>query len=237
MAPGCVGPSDSGTERAASRGVSVSGPDDAAGAAGGASVEPSAPGQPSGKLPPAAPDPTGAEGGSSATSGAPSGDESAGAAGAAGASAVTVVPPPACGKEPDGTLCGPNMTPAGADGTRYFCSAGVVVAEARCPGTCNVQTNACVQSGGTGGGTGETGLHIGLRCPGCYASLCRDEQKLCDEDPFCVAHLECIDSCNYESACFAICDRVFEGELLFDKLDQCVEQSGCAAFCPPQGQP
>ena len=205
---------------------------------GGSASEPSAldsggePGPPSAKQPPAevqAPDPGG---GAPAITIEPTGE-----AGAAGASVVTEPDPPSCGKETDGTLCGLNMTPAGAEGMRYFCSGGEIIAEARCPGTCDVETNACEQSGGTGGGSGETHLHLGLLCPLCYESVCRAELTICRGAPRCVAHLSCIETCKLDGDCFEICDSVFEDEPLFGALDECVERTGCAAFCAVQGDP
>jgi hypothetical protein len=142
--------------------------------------------------------------------------------------------PPACGKQLDGTMCGGNMTPAGPEGARYFCSAGVIIAEAACPGPCDVETNACVQSGGTGGGTGETNLFTLLRCRSCYATQCRRQLVACEADPYCVAHLECFESCSLDDACYATCRGVFKGEPLFGELDACVQATGCIDKCPAQ---
>lgn len=162
---------------------------------------------------------------------------SAGEAAFGGAPSVIAAPQPSCGKQQDGTLCGANMTPAGADGMRYFCAGGEVLAEARCPAACNVETNACDQSGGTGSGSGETNLHVALRCPECYATICRAELMACQASARCVAHLACVQSCSIEQECFAICDSVFSDDPLFGDLDKCVEQTGCAASCQVEGPP
>jgi len=155
-----------------------------------------------------------------------------GEASAGGASEPEPEPVPTCGKQEEGTLCGLNMTPAGPEGERYFCSAGLIIAEAACPGPCDVETNACVQSGGTGGGSGETSLHTVLRCRACYAAQCRQELVTCEGDPLCVAHLECFESCSFDHTCYATCKSVFKSEPLFDELNACVEETGCADKCP-----
>jgi hypothetical protein len=141
---------------------------------------------------------------------------------------------PTCGKQADGTLCGPNMTPAGPEGARYFCSDGVVVAEAACPGPCDVETNACTQSGGTGGGMGETGFHTLLHCRACYATTCREQLVKCEADPYCVAHLECVETCTLSRACYSTCTKVFVDEPLLDELNACVDLTGCADKCPAE---
>jgi hypothetical protein len=139
---------------------------------------------------------------------------------------------PACGKQFDGTLCGSNMTPPGQDGARYFCSSGEIIAEAACPGACDSETNACVQSDGTGTGTGGTNLHTLLRCRACYATLCRAELVACEADPLCTAHLGCYDSCSLDDVCFSTCDDVFATEPLLGALNKCVGFTGCADKCP-----
>ena len=139
---------------------------------------------------------------------------------------------PACGKQLDGTLCGSNMSPPGPDGARYFCSSGEIIAEAACPGACDSETNACVQSDGTGTGMGETGLFTLLRCRACYATLCRAELLACDADPLCTAYLGCYESCSLDDACYSICDRVFAAEPLLGELNKCVGFTGCAGKCP-----
>lgn len=181
-----------------------------------------------------------ADGGAPASSGGwrerpenSAGDASA----AAGAPTVVALPRPSCGKQQEGTLCGANMTPPGAPDRRYFCFGGEVLAEARCPAACNVETNACELSGGTGSGSGETNLHTALRCPECYATICRAELVACQGSPRCVAHLSCVESCSSENACFTICEEAFGGEPLFGDLDKCAEQTGCAARCQVEGTP
>ena len=178
-------------------------------------------------------EPSPAAGGSSAGSSAgggrnvlgdPSGGEASG--GAEG--------DPSCGKQEDGTMCGPNMTPPGPEGARYFCSAGVIIAEAACPGPCDAETNACVQSGGTGGGMGETGFATLLRCRECYATQCRAQLMACDADPLCTAHLGCYESCSLDDVCYATCSNVFATEPLLGELDGCVELTGCADKCPTE---
>jgi hypothetical protein len=139
---------------------------------------------------------------------------------------------PACGKQLDGTLCGSNMTPPGPDGARYFCSSGEIIAQAACPGPCDIETNACVQSGGTGGGMGETNLFTLLRCRACYATLCRAELVACDADPLCTAHLECYESCSLENVCYSTCDSVFAAEPRLGALNKCVGRTGCVNKCP-----
>ena len=139
---------------------------------------------------------------------------------------------PACGKQPDGTLCGSNMTPPGPDGARYFCSSGEIVAEAACPGPCDSETNACVQSDGTGGGMGETNLSTLLRCRACYATLCRAELTACDADPLCTAYLGCYESCSLDNVCYSTCDDVFAEEPLLGQLNKCVSFTGCSDICP-----
>jgi len=206
-----------------------------AGAAGDATAELDAPeagdggASPAPKQSPTKPDEGDAAG--AASGGAPSVtlDGQGGESEAGGAAAA-----PACGKQADGTLCGPNMTPAGPEGARYFCSAGVVVAEAACPGPCDVETNACIQSGGTGGGMGETGFHTLLHCRECYATTCRAELVKCEADPRCVAHLECVETCTLSRACYATCTQVFADEPLLDELNACVDLTGCADKCPAQ---
>jgi len=182
---------------------------------------------------PTAKEPAGSAGGNVAE---PSGGGDAGVllggGGEANVGGAATSEPPACGKQTDGTLCGPNMTPAGPEGARYFCSSGMVIAEAACPGSCDVETNACVQSGGTGGGTGEANLHTLLRCRACYATQCRLQLTACESDPLCVAHLACFETCSQEDACYKTCRGAFKGERLFDELDTCVEATGCFAHCP-----
>jgi len=188
----------------------------------------------SGKHPPAGA--AGEPSGGVASGGAPGdgGEPSAGETGAAGFENEPIGPEPSCGKQSDGTLCGANMSPAGSDGTRYFCSGGVVLAEARCPGTCDVETNACVQSGGTGDGSGETNLRAALHCPACYEIACRDELTACRSDELCRAHLGCVESCSLEEQCFATCDSVFAKDPILPALDKCALDTGCAAECPPE---
>jgi hypothetical protein len=124
------------------------------------------------------------------------------------------------------------MSPPGPDGARYFCSSGEIIAQAACPGPCDTETNACVQSGGTGGGMGETGLGTVVRCRTCYGSLCRAELTACDADALCTAHLRCYESCSRDDACYATCSSVFAEEPLLGLLDQCVAATGCADICP-----
>ena len=226
---------------AAPRGVEAR---DASDAGGALTVAPSGAGA-SARAPSGTPLPNavaGEGGATSASEGGASGgtsvgrdESSAGEPSAAGAPTVIAAPRPSCGKQQDGTLCGGNMTPAGVDGMRYFCARGEVLAEARCPAACNVETNACEQSGGTGTGSGETGLYAALRCPECYATICRAELVACQSSPRCVAHLACVESCSLERECYSICDRVFADEPLFGDLDQCAEQTGCAASCQSEG--
>ena len=237
LAPGCR--SSAGGDAAvhvAPRSVEARGLDDAGGA-GGSATDGGAPPTPSPTQP--VPGAAGEGGDATGAGGAsePSIANNAGDTGAAGAPTVIVAPRPSCGKQQDGTLCGANMVPAGADGVRYFCSDGELLAEARCPGACNVETNACEQSGGTGSGSGETGLHVALRCPNCYDTICRAELTACRGNPLCLAHLSCVESCSLERECFAICESVFAGEPLFGDLDECAEQTGCAASCRTEGQP
>ncbi|HYP88085.1 MAG TPA: hypothetical protein VEQ59_08020 [Polyangiaceae bacterium] len=175
--------------------------------------------------------------GGTPSGGAPSdsaGEPNGGEPGAAGAGTEPAGPQPSCGKQADGTLCGANMTPAGSDGTRYFCNDGEVLAEARCPGACDVETNACVQSGGTGDGSGETNLRVALRCPACYELACRDELDACRSDALCRAHLGCVESCSLQSQCFSTCDSVFADEPILPALDKCTRTTGCLAECPPE---
>ena len=139
---------------------------------------------------------------------------------------------PSCGKQLDGTLCGQNMSPPGPQGARYFCSSGEIIAEAACPGPCDAETNACVQSGGTGGGMGETGFVTLLRCRTCYAIQCRAQLMACDADPLCTAHLGCYESCSLENVCYTTCDSAFPEEPLLDALNGCVALTGCADKCP-----
>jgi len=238
LAHACSGTAEStGTTQGNSRDRSVAGSraedePDQAGAAGDAS----APVASAGSAGMATMEPSSSSGGS--TSGSSSGDGSnvtrdgGGEGNAGGATAPDE--PPACGKQLDGTMCGPNMTPAGPEGARYFCSAGVIIAEAACPGPCDLETNACVQSGGTGGGSGDTKLNTLLRCRACYATQCRPQLVACDADPYCVAHLACYESCSLNATCYATCRQVFEDELLFYELDACVEESGCIAQCPAE---
>jgi hypothetical protein len=239
LASACSGAGEStGAVLGSSRDMAVAGspaaePDREAGAAGDAaepSVTPGSAGMPSAaaKEPPTN-DAGESSGGS--TTGGPNvlPDGSDGASGGA-----TVTEAPACGKQPDGTLCGPNMTPAGPEGARYFCSAGVIIAEAACPGPCDVETNACVQSGGTGGGTGGTNLHTVLRCRACYSTQCRRQLMACEAEPYCVAHLDCFETCNLNRDCYATCREVFKSEPLFGELDACVEASGCVDQCPAE---
>jgi hypothetical protein len=248
LSPGCSGPAES-TTNAPGMSIAGSGAGDAGHEAGapGEDDEARAPGEDD------VPDSVDAQGGggstarepASSSAGASAGaDESSdggartvalGVGGEASAGSVTDPEPdplPTCGKQPDGTLCGLNMTPAGPEGERYFCSAGLIIAEAACPGPCDVETNACVQSGGTGGGSGETSFHTVLRCRACYASQCRQELVTCEADPLCVAHLECFETCSLDHTCYATCESVFKSEPLFDELNACVEETGCANKCP-----
>ena len=139
---------------------------------------------------------------------------------------------PACGKQLDGTVCGSNMTPPGPDGARYFCSSGKIMAQAACPGPCDNETNACVQSVGTGTGTGGTNLFTLLKCRACYATLCHAELVACDADPLCTAHLECYESCSLEDVCYSTCDSVFAAEPGLGALNKCVGATGCFNKCP-----
>ncbi|MES1184595.1 MAG: hypothetical protein ABUL60_12325 [Myxococcales bacterium] len=220
-APGAAGSGDQRTSAGQAGGTEVE-PDEPEAAEGGAASAP--------KQSPTKPEEEDAAG--AASGGAPSVtlDGQGGESEAGGAAAAA----PACGKQADGTLCGPNMTPAGPEGARYFCSAGVVVAEAACPGPCDVETNACIQSGGTGGGMGETGFHTLLHCRECYATTCRAELVKCQADPRCVAHLECVETCTLSRACYATCTQVFADEPLLDELNACVDLTGCADKCPAQ---
>jgi len=151
-----------------------------------------------------------------------------------GAPPVTTVIParPSCGKQLNGASCGLNMSPPGDETMRYFCSDGAVFAEARCPGTCDLETNSCVQGGGTGDGTDGAGIHTVLRCRACYASTCRAQLMACDADPLCVAHMDCYDSCQLDRDCYLICKEAFAAEPLFNELNACVEKTGCAGKCP-----
>ena len=181
-----------------------------------------------------APDPALPEGGASAgeTSKPPPIDDSAeGGGGSQQAVGGAPHPPPGCGKQLDGTLCGDNMDPPGADYTRYFCSAGVVLAEARCPGACDPNSNTCELSDGTGQGDDNMGLNTPIRCRACYAALCRPELTACDADPLCVAHMACFASCAYQKDCFATCRQVFAGENLFVELEACVGDQSCKELC------
>jgi hypothetical protein len=241
VTPGCDRSADgAGDVHRAPRDVEAHGAQDLAGAPAlgpEVSYEAGAPAiAPSGKQPPRG---AAGEGGASALGDSselpPEG--SAGEASLGGAPTVIAAPPPSCGKQQEGTLCGANMVPAGADGMRYFCSDGEVLAQARCPAACDVETNACEQSGGTGSGSGETNLHIALRCPECYATSCRAELVACQASARCVAHLACVESCSIENECFTICDGVFSDEALFGDLDKCAEQTGCAAHCQVEGSP
>lgn len=236
LSPACSGAAESTqVSLGNSRDVPVAGaralePQHEAGTAGAA--EP--PSATAGSAGTAAEEPTSSSGGSASGPSAGGGRNVApeGSGGEAGATASEE--PPACGKQADGTLCGPNMTPAGPEGARYFCSSGVIIAEAACPGPCDLETNACVQSGGTGGGTGETSLFTLLRCRACYATQCRRQLVACEADPYCVAHLECFESCSLDEACYETCRAVFESEPLFGELNACVEESGCIDKCPAE---
>lgn len=161
-------------------------------------------------------------------------DASAGAGTEAGAPPVTTVvpPPPSCGKQLSGASCGLNMSPPGLESMRYFCFEGAVMAQARCPGTCDLETNACAQGGGTGGGTGGASINTVLRCRACYANTCRPQLVACDKNPLCVAHLDCYDSCQLDSDCYLICNEAFAHEPLFDDLNACVGKTNCAGQCP-----
>jgi hypothetical protein len=143
-------------------------------------------------------------------------------------------PLPACGKQTDGTICGGNMTPPASEEARYFCSSGEVIAEAHCPGACDVETNACAPSDGTGDGTGETEFSTLWVCRECYATQCRAALMACDADPRCVAHLQCFESCSHELSCYRTCDKVFADDTLLGTLNSCVQQTGCADQCHQQ---
>jgi hypothetical protein len=160
-------------------------------------------------------------------------DASAGAANAAGTGSEPGEAPPAagCEKLSSGTFCGPNMAPPGAPATRYFCSSGTVIAAAPCPGECDVNTNTCLQSNGTGGGLGDTGVFTLLHCRSCYQGQCAVPLSACSGDALCDAYLSCLSTCSSEAACYAVCDKAFADEPLLAKLNQCVEASGCAKFC------
>lgn len=146
--------------------------------------------------------------------------------------ATAAPPPPSCGKQLSGASCGLNMSPPGDEAMRYFCSEGALVAEARCPGTCDLETNSCVQGSGTGDGTDGAGIHTVLRCRACYASSCRAQLMACDANPLCVAHMDCYDSCQLDRDCYLICKEAFVAEPLFNELNACVEKTGCAGQCP-----
>lgn len=141
---------------------------------------------------------------------------------------------PSCGKQTDGTICGGNMTPPTSEEARYFCSSGEVIAEAHCPGACDVETNACAPSDGTGDGTGETEFSTLWVCRECYATQCRAELMACDADARCVAHLECFESCSHELRCYRTCDKVFADDTLLGTLNDCVQKTGCANQCHQQ---
>lgn len=131
----------------------------------------------------------------------------------------------------DGAVCGLNLVPPGRADMRYFCSDGVLLAQARCPGSCNLENNACKQGPGTGGGSDGAELFSLLQCRECYANDCKTPLVACESDAWCAAHLECLETCSLEGPCFDACTQAFPNDPLLEELGACVITTDCPHIC------
>lgn len=131
----------------------------------------------------------------------------------------------------DGAVCGLNLVPPGRADMRYFCSDGVLLAQARCPGSCNLETNACKQGPGTGGGTDGAELFSLLQCRECYANDCKTPLVACESDSWCASHLECLETCSLDGRCFDACTQAFPNDPLLEELGACVITTDCPHIC------
>lgn len=138
--------------------------------------------------------------------------------------------PPSCGNR-SGAVCGANMVPASDPAMRFFCSGGVLTAQARCPGVCLMKSNACGMGSGTGGGSDETPLGVWLHCRECLSVDCKAPLVACDADPWCAAHMDCKESCTIDEPCLSTCAAVFAEDPLMDELELCAQRTECAPAC------
>jgi hypothetical protein len=131
----------------------------------------------------------------------------------------------------DGAVCGLNLVPPARADMRYFCAEGVLLAQARCPGSCNLDTNACKQGTGTGGGMDGAELFSLLQCRECYANDCKTPLGACESDPWCAAHLTCLETCSLDGTCFDACTQAFPNDPLLEELGACVITTDCPHIC------
>lgn len=123
------------------------------------------------------------------------------------------------------------MVPASDPAMRYFCSRGVLIAQARCPGVCQSTNNKCGLGSGTGDGMDGAGLGAWLHCRECLSADCKAPLGACDADPWCAAHLDCKESCTVDDDCLSTCREAFPDDALMDELSECARRTDCAAAC------
>jgi hypothetical protein len=91
--------------------------------------------------------------------------------------------------------------------------------------------NACGMSTGTGGGVDGAGLGVVLHCRGCLFDVCKEPMSACDADPWCAAHMDCLESCTIDEPCLSICAQTFPDDPLLDQLGECAVGLGCPVAC------
>ncbi len=138
--------------------------------------------------------------------------------------------PPSCDDQ-SGAVCGGNMSPIGDPAMRYFCANGVLIAQARCPGVCQVKSNACGMGTGTGDGMDDAPLGVTLHCRACLADDCQALLGACNADPWCAAHLDCKESCTIDDDCLDTCAATFPKHALMDELNACALRTECSPAC------